>query len=595
MKNSFKSEIAGQEDTARTPIPVFFRNDRKRWFASWRGTTLQVIAAIVLPLTLLLVASSFGSFFIHQNAMRSMVGERDERAVRAAASAIESEIHHQMDSLRGLAYLARDGSKESLNHALTDSTYLLDDFNFGLAFFSQNGNLLTDSGNTSFWATVPGQIDLSAWKAQVFRGVNTITVDGKPIILAAFAVPNGNVVVMGAFSAASVLQGVLAKDFPEDGNAAVYVFDQAYKTVFQSGPGAIEGNPAQHAGIPDALAGKSGATYVQSGSDEHVLAYSPVIITGWAVVIEESWEVVANPTLQTTQVTPLILIPALLLAVLALWFGAEQIVKPLRLLEAKAAKLAWGDFDEIEQPVQGIAEIRHLQTELAHMARRLQAAQQNLHSYIGAITQGQEDERQRLARELHDDTIQALIALKQRAQLTRLALPKDVSLQNLTELETLTEQTIDNLRRTIRALRPIYLEDLGLVAALEMLVNENGQNPNLMIEFQRIGQEIRLPPDTELALYRMAQESLSNTMRHSQASRASLRIEFNAQTVNIYVDDNGVGFDVPKSPAELAPSGHFGLVGLYERAQLIGAGFEIVSSPGKGTHLSISILNNIRA
>jgi signal transduction histidine kinase len=264
-------------------------------------------------------------------------------------------------------------------------------------------------------------------------------------------------------------------------------------------------------------------------------------------------------------------------------------VKPLRSLEAKATKLAWGDFKEIEQPVQGIAEIRHLQTELAHMARRVQAAQQNLHNYIGAITRGQEDERQRLARELHDDTIQSLIALKQRAQLTRLALPKDSSPKALSELEGLTEQTIENLRRTIRALRPIYLEDLGLVTALDMLSNEAGQNASLKIEMHISGQERRFPADVELALYRMVQEALNNVIRHAKAKQVAIDLAFTAQALNIQVSDDGVGFDVPKSPAEFAPNGHFGLLGLYERAQLIGAQLDIQSAPHSGTKLSICL------
>jgi signal transduction histidine kinase len=550
-------------------------------FASWRGSTLQVIAAIVLPLTLLLVAISFGSFFIHQNAMRSLVGERDERAVRAAASAIESEVNHRMDSLRGLALLTTDGSKDNLTRALADSSYLLDDFDFGMAFFSQSGALLAYSGNKNFWDAIPNQINLS--------GINILNVDGKPIVLVSATAPNGNIVTVGASSASHILHDVLDKEFPENGNAAVYVFDPEFRILYQRGPGTIEGDLAQHPGITDALNGKTGATYVQAGSDEHVLAYSPIPVVGWAIIIEESWEAVANPTLQTSQITPMILVPALLLAVLALWFGAEQIVKPLRSLEAKAARLAWGDFKEIEQPVQGIAEIRHLQTELSHMARRVQASQQSLHSYIGAITRGQEDERHRLARELHDDTIQALIALKQRAQLTRRALPKDISLQPLVELESLTEQTIENLRRTIRALRPIYLEDLGLVAALEMLINEAGQNSHLKVEFHASGDERRLAADVELALYRMVQESLNNTVRHAQATQASVTVEFTAQAINIRINDNGVGFEVPKSPAEFVPNGHFGLVGLYERAQLIDARLEIKSAPDKGTQLSICL------
>jgi len=555
----------------------------------WRGSTLQVIAAIVIPLTLLLVAISFGSFFIHQNAMRSMVGERDERAARAAASAIESEIEHRQETLRGLALLASGGSKVDLDKALTNSSYLMENFDTGLAFISSDRKLLAYSGDENFWNAVPGQLDFSTRGSQEYHGLTPLSEGGKLVILVSFAPANGNIFTVGAFSVDMLLRGILEKDFPDNGNAAVYIFDPNFRVLYQSGPGTIEGDPAHHPGIPEALHGQSGATYVQAGSDEHVLAYSPIPITGWAVVIEESWEAVANPTLQTSQITPMILVPALLLAMLALWFGAEQIVKPLRSLEAKAAKLAWGDFKEIEQPVQGIAEIRHLQTELAHMARQVQAAQQSLHTYIGAITQGQEDERQRLAHELHDDTIQSLIALKQRAQLTRLALPKDTSPQALTELETLTEQTIENLRRTIRALRPIYLEDLGLVAALEMLSNEAGQKTNLKVEFHKSGAEKRLAAEIELALYRMVQEALNNILRHAQATQASIKVEFNAQAINIKIQDNGVGFEVPKSPAEFVPNGHFGLVGLYERAQLIGAQLDIQSTPRNGTKLSICL------
>jgi signal transduction histidine kinase len=365
------------------------------------------------------------------------------------------------------------------------------------------------------------------------------------------------------------------------------VIDSTYRVLYQSGLPIIEGELEKHPGIAEAFTGESGTAYVQNGNDEHVVAYSPVAALDWAILTEESWEAVTNPTLQASLMTPLVLVPALLLAALALWFGAEQIVKPLRALETKAAKLAWGDFKEIEAPVYGIAEIRHLQAELVHMARQLQAAQQSLHSYIGAITKGQEEERLRLARDLHDDTIQSVIALKQRVQLARMALPKDASPAALAELESLAEQTIENLRRTTRALRPIYLEELGLLAALEMLASETAQNAGLHVDFHHTGNERRLPADVELALYRMAQEALNNTVRHAQATHASVSIEFKLELVTLRVSDNGIGFEAPKSPAEFVPGSHFGLVGLYERAQLIGARLEIESTPGKGTHLNV--------
>ncbi len=296
-----------------------------------------------------------------------------------------------------------------------------------------------------------------------------------------------------------------------------------------------------------------------------------------------------NPALELTLVAPLVLIPPLLFAVAALWFGARQIVRPLQQLEVKAGALASGDFHSIQEPVGGIPEVMHLQHELAEMSRKVQAAQEGLREYIGAITAAQEEERMRLARELHDDTIQAVIALKQRVQLAERSAAELSSRNALSELEALAEQTIENLRRLTRALRPIYLEDLGLVAALQMLCREASQDEALQIGFRQTGPERRLPRDEELALYRIAQEALSNVVRHSKATRAELHIEFRDSQVRLAVKDNGMGFVVPASPTDFAPSGHFGLLGMRERAELIGARLDVQSKRGRGVQLSVSL------
>jgi two-component system sensor histidine kinase UhpB len=175
----------------------------------------------------------------------------------------------------------------------------------------------------------------------------------------------------------------------------------------------------------------------------------------WGVVIEEPWESVTNPLLNTTLLAPLALVPVLILSLVALWFGARRVVQPLQSLENRAAKLAWGDFQAIEDPVEGIEEINRLQRTLIHMAQKVRLAQQGLRGYIGAITAGQEDERSRLARELHDDTIQSLIALGQRVQLTRIKLAEgQLTDSSLEEIQGLNEQNIKELRRITRDLRP---------------------------------------------------------------------------------------------------------------------------------------------
>jgi two-component system sensor histidine kinase UhpB len=561
---------------------------------SWRGLTLQLFVIIILPLTALLLVITFGSLSAHQTAMRNLVGERDERAVRTAANAIESEINHRIAAIRGLALRASSTSPTDLSGVISTSNYLLSFFDQGIALFGRDGSLKASQGDQVLWEYQASGKDLAftgflTQNNTPVLGVITNPANGQQLIFLAAKAPQGNLVAIGALSTEMLIGGTLADSFPGGGNATVYVIDPSFRVLYQSGALDRSGLSRDHPGLAEAFAGQSGATYVKAGADEHVVAYSPIAPVGWAIISEESWEMVANPTLRITQTAPLVLVPALLIAVVALWFGARQIVRPIQNLEARATKLAWGDFKAIEEPVGGIAEIRHLQAELVGMAHKLQIAQKNLHNYIGAITKGQEEERRRMARDLHDDTIQSLIALKQRLQLLEMASQNEPSIAAIAELEGLTEQAIENLRRLTRALRPIYLEDLGLVAALEMLGRETTQSSKLPVHFQRNGAERRLAPVVELALYRMAQEALSNIVRHAQASEASLSLTFETQSITLVVTDNGKGFDVPKSPSEFAPSGHFGLLGLHERAELIGATLDIHSGPGLGSRLSVCL------
>lgn len=559
------------------------------------GLRLQLFVLFVLPLTGVLLLITFGSLTLHQRAMRNLVGERDERAARTAAAALSEQLSHRTAVVRSLALRASDDIP--LDEILASSEFLHPDFDLGLAFFSPQGDLLAASGDALPWENLPDEFyDLLANSlAQPDNQANfsspiQLTGQDEHLVFVASATDSETPVAVGAFSPASLARRTLTGAFTPGEQSAAFLVTPDHQLIYQIGDLASIEDPDNHPGIAEALRGESGTTYFQVDSSEHVVAFSPVFPIGWALVIEESWESVANPLLNTTQLAPLVLVPVLVLALVALWFGARQIVQPLQALEARAADLAWGDFQAIEEPVGGIEEIGRLQHTLIHLAHKVRSAQQGLRDYIGAITTGQEEERRRLARDLHDETIQALIALNQRVQLARLALNDEPRANSpLQEIQALTEQTIADLRRLTRALRPLYLEDLGLVAALEMLVREISQSSGIAIDVQQIGTEHRLPPEVELALYRMVQEGLSNIVRHSQAKHATLTIRYTQEKVILMVVDDGRGFEVPESPAEFAPSGHFGLLGLDERAELIGAKLEIHSSPGQGARLVVSL------
>jgi signal transduction histidine kinase len=560
-----------------------------------RGLILQLFLVTVLPLTLLLIAFTFGSLVLHQRAMRSLVGERDELAVQTAASAIAEQVRQRANAVRLLSVKAQGASPEELPALLASVDFLQTDFDFGLAFIGKSGELETASVHRPMWqksieSLTPALRDLLEGNEpgpiifDDFKNPRT----GERMVFILAADPDRQRVTVGAFSAAALARRTLNSN-PDGHSPSYLLMDGDGETVYRIGFLFSEDELRSHAGVAEALDGQSGATYQRVGDSEHVVAYSPVEPFGWALVSEEPWEMVDTPMLRTTQAAPLVLAPVLILALVALWFAARQIIRPLQNLETKSAQLASGDFQAIEETVGGIAEIRHLQGELIHMARQVQAAQQSLHHFIGAITTAQEDERRRLARDLHDETIQSLIALKQRVQLIRLVRQNGQETSSLKEIEALTEQIIDELRRLTRALRPIYLEDLGLVTALEMLARETGQVAGIPIEFQCRGIERRLEPAIELAFYRMAQESLSNVARHAQASRATLQIEFTPLVVTLRVTDNGLGFIVPQRASEFSPGGHFGLLGLYERAEMIGAHLEILSRPGDGSQVTVTL------
>lgn len=567
----------------------------------WRGLNLQFFALFFIPLIGVLLLITFGSLTLHQRAMRQLVGERDERAARTAASALGEQLYHHSAAVQGLALRASDHI--SPENILETSLFLKDDFEFGLAFFSPQGEMLAGNGKSNFWDSLPEAFPLTleaakerAGQAPVFSPLLQDSSTNESLVFVAFAVDDSAPIAVGAFSPVALARRTLAGAFTPGEQSAAFVVAPDHQVIYQVGELSTTEVTNNHPGVNEALRGESGTTYIQVEGSEHVISFSHVRPTGWALVIEEPWESVSSPLLNTTQLAPLVLVPALLLALVALWFGATQIVQPLQELETRAADLAWGDYRAIAESVGGIEEISRLQRTLVHLAEKIQRSQEGLRSYIGAITTGQEEERQRLARELHDDTIQALIVLNQRVQLTQLKVAANPMISpSLDEIQTLAEETIQDLRRLIRAMRPLYLEDLGLVAALEMLARETSQATGVRIDFQSRGVERRLPAETELALYRMAQEGLSNVVRHAQASTAALHIHFTTDEVNLTIEDDGVGFEPPESPAEFTPGGHFGLLGIHERAELIGARLEINSTPGKGTRLVVTLPQRPRA
>lgn len=570
------------------------RSDNQEKFSFrlfWNASTLQLLGVIILPLALLVLIFAFGSTFLHQRAMRELVGERDEIAVRVVTGALDEAIAHRLTMLRDWVALAEESFPEKIT--ISESDPFLSSFDGGFVILTSAGERLTPAHNTDFLPTLAERLSFIDQISS--SGVMLATeLDSKPVLLFGAASRGKDILGIGAVSVNELADEIINLPLRQDREMKISIIDAEHRILFQTDTSLEGEEPVEGSILEYEFSDESGVFFERRKNFEYIISYSHVSSLDWVVVMEEPWEAVISPILETTRIAPLALVPLLLITLAGLWFANRQIVQPLKALETRSESLAEGDFSDIDDPVGGIMEIRSLQRKLRIMAQKVQSTQQGMKDYIGAITNAQEEERRRLARELHDDTLQSIIALKQRVQLAQESAVDDSTRRTLAELHSIAEQTIEDLRRTTRALRPIFLEDLGLVTVLDMLARETEEISDINVQVKQSGLARRLKPSVELALYRMAQEALNNVARHAGASRGVMNIHFAEQQVTLEITDNGVGFSMPPSPAEFAHLGHFGLLGMHERADLIGAKLDITSQPGNGTKIKISLKLNDR-
>ena len=193
----------------------------------------------------------------------------------------------------------------------------------------------------------------------------------------------------------------------------------------------------------------------------------------------------------------------------------------------------------------------------------------------------QEDERARIARELHDETAQTLSAFTlELATLHDHPPSKPVLTQTVERLQVLSHDMSQGLYRLVHDLRPTQLDDLGLVPALRFLCEEKRRKYDLNLDFEVKGTQRRLDPLAETALFRIGQEALKNLALHSQVQEGNVEITFATEWVMLRVIDHGCGFD----PAEnFHPPHGWGLAGMKERMESVGGSLNIESAPGQGT------------
>jgi len=233
-------------------------------------------------------------------------------------------------------------------------------------------------------------------------------------------------------------------------------------------------------------------------------------------------------------------------------------------------------------------------TGFEHVARDVtqeKQAQENVRAYIQQITRAQEEERKRISRDLHDDVSPDLIILIQKldklasTQHLKLATVKD----NLEDIRGQAVKALEGLRATAQGLRPRIIDDLGMVAALEWIAEELERDQHIRTKVETKNMERALPPETQILLFRIAQEALNNIRKYAKAFNVTIRVEGGEKNVKMTVTDDGQGFEAPGKIEGMVSAGRLGLMGMHERAMLLNGILQIKSAPGKGTEITVTL------
>jgi signal transduction histidine kinase/YHS domain-containing protein len=260
----------------------------------------------------------------------------------------------------------------------------------------------------------------------------------------------------------------------------------------------------------------------------------------------------------------------------------------LRALQRRAEAMAHGDLSTLGEPISDVPELEDLRRALDVLGAHTEQGLRSQHAYIAALSTAQEAERARLARELHDEIVQQLIALGHSVDRVQRLLDRDVAqaAERLHGMRMNITALVDELRTIIGDLRPPALDELGLLPAVELLLQRTRQGgPEVTLVVQ--GQERRLAPQSELALFRIVQEAWSNIRLHAHARQADFNFRYTPEGLVVTIADDGIGFSPPM--VEQAPDGHWGLRGMRERTELTGGSLRVTSQPEHGTRIVVTI------
>ncbi len=363
-----------------------------------------------------------------------------------------------------------------------------------------------------------------------------------------------------------------------------------------------------------------------SGAAE-VAAFAPLPTISWGITIRQREDETLALARRLQERLAVLSAFMLIVGVLVAWGTARSVAGPVRALTHAARRITSGDLTQ-GIPVQGEDEIGELGRSLEAMRSRLKDSLEQVQAWnrelevrvaqrteelerrhqelsrlydvlhhheaarrelLAKLIAAQEAERKRIARELHDETSQSLAALVMALDMVLASGDHAAGAGKLATMKDMAVRTLDGVHQIIFDLRPSLLDDLGLLPALRWYAEGRLTPLGTKVRFEASGPERRLPSETEVALFRVVQEAVSNIVKHAEAENVVISLESTESRLCIEVEDDGRGFDVQSVGSEPGQVRGLGLLGMQERVELIGGRFTVESHPGNGTRIAIEV------
>lgn len=578
----------------------------RRMVSNWLTQLRSQAIALTVLLLFLMTALSVGvAFLAYRQISQTLAESRDQELATVGAE----RLSEQMESLlRGLLVLVDQPEMQSGEPTIQELVIrergreLLADFTNG------DGGIIILDSNGFVSVTRPFRPDLIGqdfsqepyFQAVKESGTFTFSdiikepdTDQDVIVIAVPIIHNFSNDFVGAIAVRFYIdfqrlgQEIQKLKVGEEGIA--YLVDRNGRLIYHPIDNLIGNDFSYREAVKQLQAGnREGAITSEDGEDDQTVeGYAIVPITGWGLVIGEPWGQVVAPALISLTPVAVILVIGLIVVASVVSLGVQRVTDPIQNLVVQTRQVASGDYDA-QVTLSRIKEIKELGTAFNEMVQQIGKYKVGMRQYVADITNSQEEERKRIARDLHDDTVQSLIAIGQRIELIKGHAddPEEVR-SRLSDLRIMVTSGIASVRQFSRDLRPLALEDLGLVAAMQYLVNQLEQSTNVTVKFSIEGEVQDLPSDMQIAIYRILQEALNNIRKHAHATEVEVWARFTTRQVRLIVKDNGQGFEVPEAITDFASRGSFGVMGLHERAHLFGGTVTLKSEPGAGTTVDL--------